>query len=168
MCIGESGEARRAGARPQGALDLGVTPPGGRTGSGLLGDLYSWTMVARLPSGTLLLLESGPAESRFLVLSPYLGDARGHLSASYHGGPGLASPSSLQQIQQSYASGMTCGRAGALKIAKSKHSGARGVRRRSPQLSSIAQLYSSHCRSPLLTGSQQYVFRLSPYNFHCQ
>ena len=92
MCIGDSGEARRAGARPQGALDLGVTPPGGRTGSGLLGDLYSWAMVARLPSGTLLLLESVPTESRFLVLSPFLGDARGPLSASYHGGPGLASP----------------------------------------------------------------------------
>ena len=92
MCIGESGEARRAGARPQGALNLGVTPPGGRTGSGLLGNLHSWTMVARLPEGTLLLLESGPTGSRFLVLSPYLGDARGPLSASYHGGPGLASP----------------------------------------------------------------------------
>ena len=49
-------------------------------------------LVARLSEGTLLLLESGPDDPRFLVLSPYLGDAHGPLSASYHGGPGLASP----------------------------------------------------------------------------
>ena len=54
MCIGDSGEARRAGARPQGALDLGVTPPGGRPGSGLPRTLHSWTLVARLSEGTLL------------------------------------------------------------------------------------------------------------------
>ena len=92
MCIGDSGEARRAGARPQGALNLGVTPPGGRPGPGLPRTVHSWTLVARLSEGTLLLLESGPDDPRFLVLSPYLGDARGPLSASYQGGPGLASP----------------------------------------------------------------------------
>ena len=57
--------------------------------------------------------------------------------------------SSLQQIQQSYASGMTCGRAGALKIAKSKHSGACGVRRRSWRSPALA---GARRRTPAHTG----------------